>query len=170
MMLIAQSCIVADPPEYRAPIQTRPVPNVYSAAPTTTKVLVVFRDNSTIRFNVPIQSEDAGEALRALFFLDYGTLDQRKLQGQTISASTFDNTGRAATLDWIPMQVSAGCHFVTLVVAHGSSFQSNNDDLLDPSKADEDASLVTWTVNMYPTDDLNTLPNCPSSVAPGATP
>ncbi len=173
-MLVAQSCIVADPPEYRVPVQTRPVLNVYTAAPTTTKVLVVFPDNpgSTpnvpVRFNVSIQSEDAGEALRALYFLDYGTLGQRKLVGQTIAASTYDNTGRSATLQWVPANVTDGCHFVTLVVAHASSFLTSNDDHLDPNRADDDAALVTWTVNMDPPpDDVNTLPNCPSSTSPG---
>ncbi len=118
-----------------------------------------------VKFNVPVQSEDAGEALRALFFLDYGTPAQLKLVGKTIPASTFDNMGRTATLDWVPINVTTGCHFVTLVVAHSSSFQSIDDDHLEPSKADDDASLVTWTVNMNPpTDGENTLPNCPSSV------
>jgi hypothetical protein len=174
MMLVVESCIVADPPEYRTPVRTRPVLNVYSAAPTTTKVLVVDNmigptRNVPIRFNVPIQSEDAGEDLRALFFLDYGTSSQDELLGKTIAASTYDNTGRAATLTWTPNRVSDGCHFVTLVVAHVSTFLADDDDRLDPSKADADASLLTWTVNMNPpADSQDTLPNCPSGVVPGA--
>ncbi len=170
-MTLVASCIVADPPEYRVPGRTRPVLNVYSAVPPTTKVLLVFTpkpgmgQSTAVRFNVPIQSEDAGEYLRALFFLDYGTPGESKLLGQTIPPSTYDNTGRSATLPWVPTRVSAGCHFVTLVVAHTSSFQTNDDDHLDTAKADEDAALVTWTVNVDPTDNVNTLPNCPSSVA-----
>ena len=68
---------------------------------------------------------------------------------------------------WTPLQapqVSAGCHFVTLVVAHEGTFLDSNDDRLDPSKADADASLLTWTVNVDPTDGQNTLLNCPPSV------
>lgn len=168
IMLFAESCIVADPPEYRAPGQTRPLLDVYGAVPPATRVLVVDKHASNvIQFNVSVQSEDAGEDLRAVFFLDYGTAGELRLVGQTISASTYDNTARAAKLPWRPISVSDGCHFVTLVVAHVNSFQPNNDDHLDLTKAGDDASLVSWTVNVNPSSDApNTLANCPSPVVP----
>ena len=168
-MLVTQNCVVADPPEYRAPEQTRPLLDVYGAVPTATRVLVVTKEPGSIahvNFNVRVQSEDAGEGLKAIYFLDYGTAQQSKLLGQTIPASTYNDTGRAATLSW-PVNASNGCHFVTLVVAHSSSFQSSNDDRLEPTKADEDASLLVWTVNVNPSSLApNTLANCPTTVAP----
>jgi len=173
-MLVVQSCIVADPPEYRTPGQTRPLLDVYSASPTATRVLVVLNStdaagprNVPINFNVRIQSEDAGEPLRALYFLDYGTANQSRLNGQTIPASTYDYKGRVATYSWIPDSKMKGCHFVTLVVAHFNSFLSSNDDHLDPTKAEDDASLLSWTVNINPSADApNTLAECPSVVSP----
>jgi len=173
-MLVAQSCIVADPPEYRDPGQTRPLLDTYGASPPTTRILVVDSAiKNPIQFNVPVQSEDVGEDLRAIFFLDYGSARQSKLLGRTIPASTYENKTRAAELPWlpiVPMDVAPGCHFVTLVVAHESSFLSSNDERLDPTKAPDDASLLTWTVNIDPSPDApNTLVNCPSSAVAGGS-
>jgi len=169
IMLAAQSCIVADPPEYRAPGQTRPLLDTYGAQPPASRVILVDSSiRNPIQFNVRIQSEDKGEDLRAIYFIDYGSLHQKKLNGQTISASTYENTNRAAMWPWqpiVPNDVSVGCHFVTLVVAHSGSFLSSNDERLDPTKAEYDASLLTWAVNIDPAPDApNTLANCPSPV------
>jgi len=174
-MLLAQSCIVADPPEYKTPGRTRPVLNAFKAVPETTKVLVVYTGKVATSFSVPVRSEDAGEDLRALFYLDYevqpGDMNRGEspLNSQKITASTYANTSREATYPWLPTKqsVSAGCHFVTLIVAHRSSFQSSDENHLDASKAVEDAALLTWTVNVDPpSDGVNTLLNCPSSTSP----
>jgi hypothetical protein len=173
IMLFSQGCIVADPPEYRAPGQTRPELNVYSAVPTAIQALTVY-SNPPVATNisVPFRSEDAGEQLRALFFLDYQVPKagetqpgQDRLVGQTIPPSTYDNTDRAISHLWLP-DTTPGCHFLTLIVAHRSSFLDSNEDRLDPRKADEDAAMVTWTVNVDPADG-RTLINCPSTGTTG---
>lgn len=170
-MLYSQSCIVADPPEYRAPGQTRPVLNVYSAVPTATQVLTVYQNSSPkipTLFTVQVRSEDAGEPLRAVFFLDYQIKPssdprqdgERFIGSKTIPASTYDNLGRTATIPWQPM-TTAGCHFMSLIVAHQSSFLENDDVHLDPRRADDDAAIVTWTVSVDPAADM-ALRNCPT--------
>jgi hypothetical protein len=115
--------------------------------------------------------------LRAVLFLDYqmkpGVDPNHKGESvvvpKTIPASTYDNVGRFFTHTWQPMNDNVkGCHFLTLVVAHRSTFQENVDELhLDPRYADDDAALVTWTVNVVtsPTDDT-TLASCPSREVP----
>jgi len=164
-MLFSQSCIVADPPEYRTPGQTRPVLNVYSAAPTATQALVVLTaDKLPVRFTVQVRSEDAGEDLRALFFLDYQLPGQYKLISKSVPASTYDNVSRDISYDWPPSKDKRGCHFLSLVVAHRSSFLANDDDKLNPAKADDDAAIVTWTVNVDPPADF-ALENCPTASA-----
>jgi len=178
IMLFAGSCIVADPPEYRAPGQTRPVLNMYSAVPTATQALVIDAStgaHAALSFTVQVRSEDAGEPLRAVLFLDYqmkaGIDPNHKgediLVPKTIPASTYDNVGRFFTHTWQPMNVK-GCHFLTLVVAHRSTFQENVDELhLDPRYADDDAALVTWTVNVVTSaTDETTLASCPSREEP----
>lgn len=176
IMFAAQSCIVADPPEYRAPGQTRPVLNMYSAVPTATQALVVISNATTATsFTVQVRSEDAGEPLRAVFFLDYqikrnlaeGQLGEVALVIKTIPASTYDNVGRIFNYSWLPMG-TRGCHFLTLVVAHRNSFLEESDEShLDPRYANDDAALVTWTVNVVDSAaDGQTLVDCPSREEP----
>ncbi len=172
MMLMAESCVVADPPEYRAPGQTRPLLNVYSAVPPATRALTVYTTvppKVGTLFTVQIRSEDAGEPLRALFFLDYQILKagptqpgEVKLVSKTIPASTYENIGRTATFTWFPA-TTKGCHFMSLVVAHRSSFLESDEDHLDPRKADDDAAIVTWTVNVDDPVGDGALVNCPSN-------
>jgi hypothetical protein len=168
-MVFEGSCIVADPPEYRAPVQTRPVLNVYGANPTATQALLVPTDSNpppTPQFNVQVRSEDAGEPLRAVFFLDYqmprrGTqLGEQKLISKTIPAATYEDGNRTIAYTWAPM-TSDGCHYLSLVVAHRNSFQQNDEDKLDPVAAVDDAAIVTWTVAVNPPPD-GTLVNCPT--------
>ncbi len=171
-MLFVESCIVADPPEYRAAVQTRPVLNTYSAVPLTTQVLTVYQAPTPSKvptlFTVQVRSEDAGEPLRAVFFLDYQIKPssdphqdgERFLISRTIAASTYDNLGRTATYGWSPMTTS-GCHFITLIVAHESTFLQNDLVHLDQRYADDDAAILTWTVNVDPSADMS-LKNCPT--------
>ena len=170
MMLVAQSCIVADPPEYRAPGQTRPLLNVYSADPPATRALVVYTNTTPkvgVQFNIQVRSEDAGEDLRAIFFLDYQIdridpyqFGEDRLNSQTIPASTYDQT-RTIRYTWYP-STSNGCHFLSLIVAHHNTFLQTDEDHLDPRLAADDAAIVTWTVSVNPTVD-GTLTNCPSN-------
>src|SRR5690349_20710558 len=69
--LFAPSCIVADPPEYSSAVQRAPELDLYNASPAILKILEVTA-NQVVPINVPVRSEDAGEQLVALLFLDYG--------------------------------------------------------------------------------------------------
>ena len=51
-MLLASSCIVADPPEFLDPVQTRPVLDIGQADPGTSQVLVV-QTGEKVAFSVP---------------------------------------------------------------------------------------------------------------------
>ena len=170
MMLVAQGCIVADPPEYQAPGRTRPLLNVYGASPTATQALVVLTNPPVAhKFSIQVRSEDAGEELRAIFWLDYQFPGEDSLVGIKIPASTYDDPGRNIRFDWypIPGKYSAGCHFLSLVVAHRNSFYlETQEDHLIPKEAEVDAAIVTWTVNLDPVGAENTLANCPSKAAP----
>lgn len=168
-MLFTQSCIVADPPEYRDPVRTRPLLDVYEAVPRTQEVLVAYTaDLVKIQFSVPVRSEDAGEDLMALFFTDYsgGGVTEVTVGRKLIPASTYDDTSRSATFEWQP-RVQPGCHLFTLVVAHRTTFRNGALDQLDTAKASDDAAIVNWWVNVDPKgDETHTLPNCPTSVSP----
>ena len=167
IMLFAGSCIVADPPEYRAPGQTRPVLNMYSAAPTATQALVVDASeglNPVINFSVQVRSEDAGEDMQAILFLDYQLPDEDSVGTARVPPSTYDNVGRFIKFSW-QVKKWRGCHFMTLVVAHSSTFLQDYSTHLDPRVADDDAALATWTVFVQDekTGEI-TLSSCPTRV------
>ena len=166
-MLLASSCIVADPPEYLDPVQTRPVLDIGQADPGTSQVLVVHAGDN-VAFSVPVRSEDAGEDLRAVFFVDQGPGSAGIFQNsQSIPASTYNDTGRAVTFPWtVPTFTSPNptttCHLLTLTVAHRLSFLAKQDDVLNPLKQD-DAAIVNWWLNAPDPATLDsTLVNCPT--------
>ncbi|HEY3668570.1 MAG TPA: hypothetical protein VGL19_21370 [Polyangiaceae bacterium] len=165
-MLLASSCIVADPPEYLDPLQTRPVLDVGQAVPGTSQVLVVHTGEKE-SFSIPVRSEDAGEDLRAVFFLDQGPGSPGVFQNsQTVPASTFNETGRAVTFDWTVPKLPAGCNLLTLTVAHGHSFDPKHNDVLrtdTKGAARDDAAVVNWWLNAPdPGTPDSTLVNCPT--------
>jgi len=168
-MLVSQACIVADPPEYQEPVQTRPVLDTASAVPLSAPVLVVDSSNKNgVKFTVPVRSEDAGENLLARFVLDYGAASEDTLGFPRIPASTYTDTGRSAKLEgWIPKPTLKDCHVITLIVAHESTFTNLNIAKLDPLKAREDAAFMNWWVNIDPAlDATQTLKNCPVPLLP----
>jgi hypothetical protein len=171
LSMFASSCIVADPPEYLDPVQTRPVLDIGQADPGTSQVLVV-KAGDNVAFSVPVRSEDAGEDLRAVFFVDQGPGSAGVFQNsQSIPASTYNVTNRAVTFTWTvpnnltPVGGAAGaggnCHLLTLTVAHRLSFDPKHDDVLNP-KDQDDAAIVNWWLNTNPTTDNSTLVDCPT--------
>jgi hypothetical protein len=164
---MTSGCIVAEPPQYTDPVRTPPELNVYLATPPLTQVLSVYTPQGP-SFTVPIRSEDAGEDLSAIYFRDYNSADQRLLNIQSISASTYNEINRTIASTRLPVgDQDKGCHTVTLVVAHASSFQAKNKLQLDPAKAETDAAIITWWVNFNPPEDaLNSLADCPTPVLP----
>jgi hypothetical protein len=167
MLLATSSCIVADPPEYQNPVQTRPVLDVYQANPRTSRVLVV-NTSDQVPISVPVRSEDAGEDLSAHFYVDYGIVGPNGLpqNSQTIAASTYADTTREVTLTWkVPMLDKGGCHLLTLIVAHRTSFLKSDNDILDPAKADTDAAIINWWLNVNATS-ASTLVDCPTVGVP----
>jgi len=167
-MLLATSCVVADPPEYQSPVQTRPALDVYQASPTTTTVLVV-NTLDVVKISVPLRSEDAGEWLTGVFWVDSNTGFPGLLQNvQKIPPSTYANDQRAVTLDWIvPRLPRAGCHLLSLVVAHDSSFKTNPSYMLNADAENRDAAIINWWMNVDVTSGpVSTLENCPTAGIP----
>ena len=168
IVLLASSCIVADPPEYQSPVRTRPVLDVYQASPTTSQVLVV-NHNDLVKISVPLRSEDAGEQLTGVFLVDYNAGSSGLLQNvQKIAASTYSNEARAVTLNWtVPSLPIAGCHLLSLIVAHESSFQANPSYVLNADAAIQDAAIISWWMNVdVKSGPVSTLENCPTQGIP----
>lgn len=164
-MVFCQSCIVADPPEYRDALRTRPLLDAFSAAPSTYRVINWSpSDLNPIKFSVQVQSEDANEELAVRFFLDYGTENQAVPSTQSLPASTYE-VKREITFDWSPQRSLKDCHVMSLIVAHDGTFERGNGNLLDKEKAADDAAILNWWVNINPDNPAaNTLANCPTTL------
>ena len=162
-MLVSQGCIVADPPQYREAVQTRPLLEVYEASPVTNDIVVWSTMSPPITFSIPVLSEDAGHDLKAYAFTDYGVVGvERLVSGQTIPASTSEQSREIAFV-WRP-DVSNGCHIVTIIVGHESSFKANDITHLNPRTAGDDAAIVNWWAEINPDKNApNTLTNCPQA-------
>jgi hypothetical protein len=164
IMIAPAGCIVADPPEYGEPVQTRPELDTAGAVPLSAQVIVVDSSNKFgVKFTVPVRSEDAGENLFARFVLDYGATSEDTLFFQRIPASTYTDVSRSANFPgWIPKASLKDCHVITLIVAHESTFTNGNIEKLEPIKAGQDAVFLNWWMNVDPAlDATQTLKNCP---------
>ena len=165
-MLALESCVVADPPEYRAPVRTRPLLEVYEAVPSITDIVVWSTNGKPLTFTIPVRSEDAGLKMFAHSFLDYGTSEEDPLLIVTIDPSTYDQT-RKIEMKGPPTTTRAGCHVFTVVVAHDGTFLEDDGFHLDPKKAGDDAAIVSWWMNVNAPDNAsNTLVDCPRSGLP----
>lgn len=165
IMTLVASCIVADPPQYTNPSQTRPELSAYSATPAVYQVLVIQSSlSSRPTFHVPVRSEDAGEKLIATLWRDYKSANPKFINGLKVPPSAYNDTSdRFIELSWTGLNSSddKGCHTVSMVVAHDSSFPTNQLEL-DPMLGEKDAAIVTWWVNVDPpAGALYTLVGCP---------
>ena len=171
LMLTSQGCIVADPPEYREAVQTRPLLEVYKATPAINDIVTWSTTNPAVTFTIPVLSEDAGNNLRACAFTDYGVTGVARLvNAHPVPASTSAKS-RDIVFSWRP-EVSNGCHIFTIIVAHESSFSAGDSNELDPKTAGDDAAIVSWWAEINPDKSMpNTLTNCPQpALAPPTTP
>ncbi len=164
-MTLISSCIVADPPTYTDPTQTRPELRAYLAKPPIYQVVSIQLPQVGIpSFTVPVRSEDNGERLLANFFLDFESTRVSPLGGQIIAPGTLnDPTDRSISFAWTTVNgASAGCHTITMVVAHESSF-TTNPQTPDMDAAAKDAAIITWWVNVLASPTAPTsVVDCPS--------
>lgn len=141
------SCIWPEPPDYREPAQTRP--HLLNPIPTNLQVLQVSSGGEPVNFNVKLESEDAGEGLYAVLVLNYlmdGPLSGLEQTGVYVSAGRSDFSIR-----WpVPSRAPGACEQLTLIIAHLSSFDS--EDTFLPTN-DEDVDTLTWWVDINGTEE-----------------
>ncbi len=146
MALVSAGC-VDSPPTYTAPVRSPPIILGNLVTPSTHQVYRFKLDrgtSSTIQpLNVPFRSIDAGEPLISIFWVDYdpnqpnlGLLDAPPVQADS---RPLDEQDRSVTFNW-DTSPFAGCHTVTMVLAHASTYPSQ----LEPPRDENDIGQVTW--------------------------
>ena len=156
------SCLVDDPPAYRAPQQTAPQIHGARALPRLDRIITTSTGTFE-HFDVPIVSEDAGEGLSATLFLDYLDANSEPLKSSNLPPSTLDEGERSLKFVWTVRTPRPGCHRLTLRVAHDSSW--SNGDVVDL----DDLAEAYWFANINVTaQNANVLVDCPSASDLGA--
>jgi hypothetical protein len=158
--MLCLGCVLADPPEHGKAEQTPPMLYANQAVPPVYEVLNVS-PGDRISFNVPLRSEDVGEALQADLYLNYSITNPDRLEAtQTksvfISPGTFEDRQRDVNMQWdVRVGTKPGCHQLTIAVTHIGNAQIGKLD---------DIATVTWWVNV---SDNETSPNqmkdCPTN-------
>lgn len=138
------ACLVEDPPVYTEPTQTTPRLVTRLAKPALDRILVVDKGDP-ITFTMPVVSEDVGETVQALLFVDSFPFNS---DTDTVPPSTLDDTSRSLELTYQPLlpPIDFGCHRMMMRVSHQSNFdfQNSNGTVID----DTDVSEAFWWVNV----------------------
>jgi hypothetical protein len=150
--MLTESCLFPAPPDYREPSKTRP--SLWGPIPAATEIQSVS-SGELFNISVNVSSEDDGEGLGALFFLNYlvGTQRNTGFNWTTVEPGT-QLQERHISMTWqIPEWPSPGtCEQLTLVVSHLSNFVNG----LPVNDADVD--VVTWWLNIN--DSQSTISEC----------
>ena len=157
MVVLVAGCVVSDPPNYGVAKKTPPFLDLTAANPKVFERKDVNRGDK-VNFNVPVRSEDAGDQLIGLLYLNYNVIKNGELQEQFlkvdfVSPSTLDDTKRTVDILW-DVNVDPGCYQATMVVTHQSNLTDNRPD------RSEDTAVAMWWLNVDD-DGGNLLQDCP---------
>lgn len=166
-MFASTGCIVADPPQYEEPKRTPPFLDLSRAEPSPYWLVVIDRNDPlgahSVKITIPIRSDDQGERVWFGVHVDFKTDNGVVLGSQPMAPSTFDVTRTFSSPDFqLNGLILQGCHQLTLVVAHESSWDyTHQQPKLDAPK--DDIAVATWWMNVDPPPtDPFTLTRCPN--------
>ena len=165
-MLAPTGCIVADPPQYEEPKRTPPVFDLNHAQPSPYWLVIIDRNDNLeadqLYVKVPFRSDDQGEKIWFALHVDFKT-DDFVLWDLPQPPSTIDDTTRAITnTKPVDAFIPGGCHQLTLIAAHESSWDfARKQPLLQAPQ--DDIAVATWWMHLDPKpSDPYTLPDCPN--------
>jgi hypothetical protein len=170
VLLSSAGCLVTTTPTYDAPQQTPPMLVAAAAIPALSQVQYVTDNVSDpdLRFSASVISEDAGQDVNFVAFIDYGsapaprpfTPDQVFPADDNLPAGTLEQGPRATPEVQIPKfnfafgagpndTIGGVCHTVTMMASHDSLRKGC-------PKCITDSSLLTWFVIRCPGDEGST--------------
>lgn len=155
--MLTESCLLPEPPSYREPERTPPF--LWGPIPATIEVQSV---NSGDPFNISVnlRSEDAGEDLVALLFLNYLVEGQQSggFSWTPVKAGTLSEERHIEISSWqVPERQTPGtCEQLSLIVSHLSNYGSGGLPM-----DDSDVAILTWWLDINGTEQ--TLASCAKS-------
>lgn len=172
--LLATGCLFPEPPVWEAPKQTQP-PQLMDPDPSPTEIVSVVSTlvNPTggagnLHIVVNERSEDNGEGLRAILFLNYNSKLNADVQFQNIfevAPGHLDEV-KSILMDWpIPLTDKVSCTPLTLIVTHESNVDKTANHFPNLATGAEDISSITWWIAV---NQVSAVASCP--IATGVTP
>jgi hypothetical protein len=153
--LTALGCL-DEAPEYPPRAQ---IPPFIISAQVTPALSEVYEDGLPMRINVPFRSEDVNEDVSWRFYSDLvpGATSFIFENGDTIVASTYDDTGRSVSYDWRNQNGRLpGCHSLTLVLTY-----ENNLDARGLPIDESRANRVVWWIDLDDPQGTTLIRSCP---------
>ncbi|HVR21418.1 MAG TPA: hypothetical protein VMS65_17010 [Polyangiaceae bacterium] len=166
---LATGCLVAEAPEYGPAQQRPPVVGWENVKPSPYELQTIDETLGSLDIRVPVRSEDAGDPLQGVLWVDYGNVSSRKrFDEKQVPASSFDDLERAYSTTWIwDERVKKECgHTLTLLLMHRSNYDDDKD--IPNENVEWDVASVTWQMNVFP-KELGIIQVCPSTTT-AATP
>lgn len=163
MTTSTSSCLFDAPPTYEHQLQTPPVLLLNTANPPVTEVQILdtLSENPSLAIRVDLRSEDAGDRVFGIPFLDYQLPTQTpRLPLAQAPASTYDDTSRALSLSLTYADLAPGCRQLTLLATHANNFNFEKFTPVDPA----DVAIATWWLLID--DPTGSLGACPRPEAP----
>lgn len=164
-------CIIPEAPEYGAPPQTPVFVEADSIFPNPTSLQHYQNVNGTqADFRMTVRSEDAGEQLISVLYLDYKHKNGHYIDHKNYKPLTFD---KERVISWthgfFDPTIGQGpeCHSFTVTVFHDNE-QSWDSDTNTQIGTPPDMASVTWFAS-FNDDGTGLLADCPSASTEVAT-
>jgi hypothetical protein len=152
LFMATPACLVTSTPSFEPPKRTAPFLVAASALPDVRNMILMdARTTPSKVFSAEVVSEDNGQQVLGLLYVDYGYnppgTDQpframvaniRELDPSTLT----DPNARTMRVTWLPeiTGTSSGCHTVTLIASHDFDRETQCPKCLS------DSSQITWQV------------------------
>lgn len=153
LMMSSTSCLVTSTPDFTPPQRTRPFLVPSSADPDPRGVLLIDTvehpgNQTSIGFSADVVSEDHGDMVEGVLYIDYGKAGGDKPYAEAIQirdllpSTLSDPAKRNVRGTWNVKNsvINAGCHTMTLLVSH------DLDRVTGCPVCRNDSSQITWQV------------------------
>lgn len=137
-------CLISAPTELEEEERIPPAVFMDQVTPSLLRPVLTYSDPMLNQpFSVPFVSEDLGEEVWGILYLDYNSPERTRIGDGDLPASDWSDRNRTMNIEWTgPLNRPAGCHSVTMVLTHKDNFGSNSL----PIDRDKTA-FVTWWIS-----------------------
>ncbi len=164
---LLSSCIVDEPPDFEDPERTAPILYLDKSDPPNNTFVQVSAD-STLKFNVVLQSEDLREPLVAIPWVNFGLENEHGLTPHQVTPGSGSTPREAPFVVTIDSQVPRGCVPLTIFFAHEDDvdFFGNKGALPKPGAL---STRATWWLLVDSEPQEVTFADCPQPSANAST-